>query len=215
MSKIHCLIAASMALCASVASAQNIVLNTGSFSSGSGGEFNATVSNTPLTFIGLTNSGAFETFCLERSENFQPGSTYFFEVSNEARSGGGGSVNGADPLDARTAYLYSAFIMGVLPNYDYANAGNNRQGDAGALQNAIWYIEEEVGSLDSAQAVFFYNFAQAGAAGGLGDVVVLNLYSIDGDGNRSEHQSQIAMLPTPGSLALVGLGSVVALRRRR
>jgi hypothetical protein len=168
-----------------------------------------------LSFIGLTNSGSFETFCLERSENFQPGSSYFFDVSTAARGGGGGSVNGSDPLDERTAHLYSAFIMGVLPSYDYANAGNDRQSDAGALQNAIWFLEEEVDSLDSAKAVFFFNFAQAGVGQGLGNVVVLNLYSLGDSGERIERQSQIALIPTPGSLALVGLGTVAAIRRRR
>jgi len=70
MKSIQGLIVASVALCASVATAQNIVLNTGAYNSGNGGEFNATVTNTSLTFTGLTESGSFETFCLERSENF-------------------------------------------------------------------------------------------------------------------------------------------------
>lgn len=209
------LIGASLVLCAGASAQQTIVLNTGAYSSGNGGEFNATVGNTALTFTGLTSSTSFETFCLEHSENFQPGATYFFDVSTAAVAGAGGAVNGSDPLDERTAYLYSLFMNGVLPTYDYANAGNDRQNDAGALQNAIWYLEEEVGSLDSAKAVFFYNLAQSGVGQGLGNVVVLNLYSIDGNGARSEHQSQIAIIPAPATGALMAAGSLVALRRRR
>ncbi|MBU6412639.1 MAG: PEP-CTERM sorting domain-containing protein [Planctomycetes bacterium] len=105
--------------------------------------------------------------------------------------------------------------MGVLPQYDYANSGNDRESDAGALQRAIWFLEQEVDTLNSAKATFFYNFAQAGAGQGLGNVVVLNVYSIDNDGDRVERQSQIAMIPTPGSLALAGLGTLAAFRRRR
>ena len=209
------LIGASLLLCASIATAQNIVINTGAYSSGSGGEFNATVSNTGLTFTGLTNSGSFETFCLERSENFQPGATYFFDVSSSALAGGGGAVNGADPLDERTAYLYTLFMNGVLPTYDYTDGANDRQSDAGALQNAIWYLEEEVNSLDSAKAVFYHNLAQAGTGLGLGNVVVINVFSIDGNGDRVERQSQIAIIPAPSAGALMAAGSLMALRRRR
>ncbi len=215
MKTIHGLIMASVALCASAVTAQTIVLNTGAYSAGNGGEFNATVSGTSLTFTSLTESGSFETFCLERSENFQPGATYFFGVSTSARNGGGGASGGVDPLDERTAYLYSAFISGVLPTYDYDNSGNDRQDDAEALQRAIWFLEDEVDSLGSARALYFYNFAQAGIGQGLGNVVVLNVYSINEHGDRVEHQSQIAMIPTPGSLALAGLGTLAAFRRRR
>jgi hypothetical protein len=215
MKTIHGLMMASVALCASAVSAQNIVINIGAYSAGNGGEFNATVTNTTLSFIGLTESGSFETFCLERSENLQPGATYFFDVSTSARAGGGGASGGVDPLDERTAHLYSAFISGVLPNYDYDNSGNDREEDAGALQRAIWFLENEVDSLNSAKAVAFYNYAQGGDGLGLGNVVVLNVYSIDDQGDRVERQSQIAMIPTPGSFALAGLGTLAAFRRRR
>ncbi len=195
--------------------AQTVSLASGPFSFGNGGEFNASFTGTPLTPVALTNVGTFETFCLERSENFVPGGPYYFTINTFAVAGGGGAVFGQDALDETTAFLYNAFITGTLAGYDYANSLGQRNANAGALQNAIWYIEQEVGSLDSAEAVAFYNFAQGGIGQGLGDVRVLNLYNFDSSGARVEHQSQIFKIPAPGTATLIGLTAATALRRRR
>jgi hypothetical protein len=206
-----------VAALAGVAHADSLVLSTGAYSFGIGGEFNATITSGPVTALGLTGTGgSFETFCLEKSENFHPGGSYLFDVAVVAVGGGGGAGIGGDPLDERTAFLYNAFITGTLPGYDFSNGSGQRQAHAGALQNAIWYLEQEVATLDTPEANAFFAFSAGGIGQGLGDVRVANLYRIDEHGNRHEHQSQIfRVVPAPGAAALLGLGLAVVARRRR
>lgn len=194
---------------------QSLTLNTGSFTSSPGGEFNATPSAFPSTPVALTVLGYFETFCLEHSENFSPGGSYLVDLQTYAVGGGGGAVAGQDPLDERTAYLYSLFITGSLPGYDYANSLGERQADAGRLQRVIWFLEQEIGSISAGEETTWYNLSAAGIGQGLGDVRVANLYRVDGNGARSEYQSQIVMFPTPGAASLLVLGGLTASRRRR
>jgi hypothetical protein len=197
---------------ATAAQAATIVVNQGAYSYGTGGEFNATISGVGFTPLALTNSGSFETFCLEIPENFQPGATYNVTINTFADAGGnGGQVGSTDPLDDRTAGLYYAFITGTLAGYDYADAFGQRKNNAGALQNAIWYLENEVGTLDSADAIAYFNIAQTYAGQGLGLVRVANLY----DNAGGKHQSQLIAIPTPGVLAGFAAAGVFASRRRR
>lgn len=62
----------------------------------------------PFTLTNLTTNDNFTTFCLERNEYFYPGTTYTVQnISTGATAGGiAGGVNGVDPLDVRTAYVY-------------------------------------------------------------------------------------------------------------
>lgn len=177
------------------------------YSAGSGGEFKAT----PITgWVGLTglvsdlSSDSFQTFCMETSENFHPGSVYSAVINTGAVMG---SVGGFDPLDQRTAFLYTLFRNGVLPGYDYTPAG--RQASAGDLQNAIWYIEGEGGANNG-----FVAMADAavlsGSWSGIGAVRVLNIY----DDAGALRQDQLTIIPAPGA-ALVGLAGLAAIRRRR
>jgi hypothetical protein len=202
------------AICGS-AIGQTVVINQGAYSFSNGGEFNASLSGSSLSPAALTSSGSFETFCLEYSEHFQPGGTYYYTIDTAAFAGAGGAVDGSDPLDERTAYLYNAFITGGLAGYDYSNALGQRQADAGALQNAIWYLEQENASLDSALAVAFYNFAQGGIGQGLGDVRVLNPYSIADSGAFIPAQSQLIKIPAPGVSGVLAMIGLTGLRRRR
>lgn len=206
-----------VAALAGAAQADLMRLDTGAYSFGNGGEFNATILTGPVVGDSVSGTPYFETFCLEKSENFHPGNVYSFDIGTSAVGGGaGGSVNGADPLDSRTAYLYAAFIDGLLPGYDYTNSLGQRQAHGGALQNAIWYLEEEVGTLDTPLAVAFFNFASAGANLGLGDVRVMNLYTLNNAGERVEAQSQlIKIVPAPGAIVALGMAGLLSARRRR
>lgn len=198
---------------ASAANAGLIQLNQTAYSSGSGGEFQGVFITPGFAAVSLSGSG-FETFCLEHGENFTPGGIYNYDVNVAAVLGGGGSVAGQDPLDERTAYIYDLFISGNLAGYDYSNGLGQRQSNAASLQNVIWYLEQETGTLDSANAIAWYALAQNGIGLGLGDVRVLNLYTVNSNGERSENQSQIVKVPAPGSLALA-LGGLAMFRRRR
>lgn len=199
---------------AAAAQATTVQLHRTNFSNGNGGEFSAVLSGAAFTPLSFGGDGQFETFCLEESETFQAGATYWVTFDTFADGGGNsGQVGSTDPLSEQTAYLYRLFITGNLVGYDYANANGDRQSDNGALQRAFWFLEDEVGSLNSAQANNFRNQALAGIGQGLGDVRVMNLYSTGGNGEVRKHQSQLVTIPAPASVC--GLLGLVALRRRR
>lgn len=218
MQRCHSFIAAlSLTALASAASAQSVTLNTGAYTASPGGEFYATPISFPSTPVSLTNLGYFETFCLEHSENFSPGGTYLVDFATYAVGGGGGAVAGQDALDDRTAYLYSNFINGVLPGYDYSNGLGQRTLNASALQNVIWFIEgEAVPAPATAYEIFLFNFSNAGIGQGLGGVQVANLHTLNAQGVRTDNQSQLVMfVPGPGAAGLLGLAAFGMTRRRR
>lgn len=194
------------------ASADTIQVDTNAYSAGNGGEFTVN----PVTgFAGLTGLPAdlgptsFETFCLELSENFSPGSTLSFVIGTSTSSG--------DPLDDRTAYLYTYFRLGILSGFDYTPGG--RQASAGALQDAIWFIEGEAGAPSGGSAADdFVQLANAAVAVGgdwfgmgLGDVRILQNWKED----DSPAQDMLTLIPAPGALALLAMSGIVGLRRRR
>ncbi len=194
-----------------------------SYGSGPGGEFRATVLN--------GGSGSFQTFCLEYNEYFSPGETLRVNgISSSAQNGGvnhgvGGTPT-SDPLDSRTAFLYTKFRAGTLIGYDYGTSTSAeiaaRTADANALQNAIWFLENEITSV-SGQAATWVAQAQAavdsGTWSGLGQVQVLNLYRGANFGTRAQDQLYITPVPEPETymmlLAGLGLMGFVARRRQR
>ncbi len=195
---------------------------------GNGGEFTLTPNADFQALTGQT--GPFESFSLERTEFITPGATYDAQLNIEARLGGRNDGNpgpgGGDPLDARTAYLYSRFLAGALTGYDYA-PGAGRSNSARALQDVIWYLESEAAGTWGAGTLqdTFYTAAQEavtlGDWTGLGNVRVLNLYAT-GHAGDLQYRAQdllgtVATIPTPGALVLVGWGAGLAgwLRRHR
>lgn len=201
------------------------------FQSGSGGEFNATVIALPQSGLHLGKN--WQTFCLEKDETVStPTGTYYAVINTAAVTGGVGGVAGGnplypdagpdqgDPLSAQTAYLYTQFANGTLSNYAFAGTQAQRKTSAAALQNAIWYLEGEIGSV-SGQALTWVNAANAavnsGAWTGLGQVRVLNLYANYVNGQVSgQRQDVLVLVPAPAAamLAFVGLGLVGWVKRR-
>ncbi|MBZ0171242.1 MAG: thioester domain-containing protein [Phycisphaerales bacterium] len=186
-----------------------------------GGEFNFTSIAGPYDF------GDYITFCLELNETVAVGQNYTVDVNTVAVDGGAGGPS-PDPLDARTAALYAAFVRGTLAHYDFDNSGDGGQsGDldrkmtAAALQAAIWELEEErtienTESDASVRALANYyvdTLAQQLVNQGLGGSVrVLNMWKANG-GNA---QDMLVMIPLPSAGALAGLGLAgIAVRRRR
>jgi len=179
----------------------------------------------------------FNTFCLETNEfiylsnPYHVGSITGVAIANnfDPLKGYQSALDG-DPLDSRTAYLYSRFMAGTL-NFHGNNMTDPRV--ANALQRAIWFIEQEYGNTNadwspnwsqSAKDTYlgstsdptgllaqqFFDDANANNNGTLYNVQVINVI----DGNRQD----MLVVPEPGVLILlcISLSSVgLAARRYR
>jgi hypothetical protein len=217
----------------------------GQWQTGQGGEFTLTPSTTPtslnplgvtLDYAGVTRnigqSGSFQTFCIEENEYIYPyNRPAQGTLSDAAIYGGvGGRVgspgNTYDPLSVGTAWLYKQFAEGTLDGYDYTTV-DGRHASASQLQQAIWWLEEEVNldhpaqNIFAAQVLAIYG-GEVGARANNVDstghrqigVMVLNLTYDDG---QSVGQDQLVSIPDGGmTLMLLGLGfSGLAVIRRK
>ena len=158
---------------------------------------------------------SFQTFCIERDEYSYYGETMDVWVSLDNVDGtvpgshawgGGINTNAGDDLDPRTAYLYDQFARGVLSSYDYT--GVSRNVSAGELQEAIWFIEEEIATKNGQADIWITEAQDAIAAetwSGIGDVRVLQ------NANSKEfRQDFLYRVPVPGAVLLGMLGLSVA-----
>lgn len=181
----------------------NVVLYDGPFGTTRGGLFEVTGDNYD-----------FDTFCMERNETIWFGTSYLYDISDGAVKGGVAGGN-PDPLDYKTAYLYTKFIN---------NAFVTDNAHIDGLQLAIWKIEQEISNFNQisfatpAYAALVYGYAQGfidsattAAWGNIGDVRVMNIYRSVYDPQtqefvRLDSQSVITMVPEPMTLLLLGLG---------
>ncbi|MDX2146829.1 MAG: hypothetical protein SFZ23_04845 [Planctomycetota bacterium] len=190
--------------------------------------------------IGLTAGGrTFQAFCVELDEFvWNPGNTYSFDkrLDDVARLGGA-NTNSGDRLSLETAYLYTQFRAGKLSGFNYAS-GASREQFADNLQHAFWTLEQEFSNNDNTQAKVLSRLANKGkgqaaawaseayaaVANGWGanghNVRVLNIFvdhNRDGvmNGNDSFAQSQLTLIPLPGTAALSLAGMCVLGARRR
>ena len=206
----------------------------GPYQTGLGGEFTLH----PLTgWLNLSGYSAqtkdqgpsissFQTFCIEENEYLYPyDATYEGVLTGQAENGGKGGPH-PDPISRGTAYLYSQFAQGTLAGYNY---GANRSVSAAALQEAIWWLEEEIPSYTNgnifinlvASQFSLATIRELNATAGQYGVYVLNLSGAP----NGVAQDQLYYKPSVGSasvpdsgttLALLGLamaGMVRALRR--
>ena len=104
------------ALAGGAQAADTLLFEYSPYHSGIGGEFKLTpLAGANAGATGLTadlSLDSLESFCMQSEELIAPGSIYRFEINTGVPSSGG-----FDPLDERTAYLYTYFRNGVLPGF--------------------------------------------------------------------------------------------------
>jgi hypothetical protein len=148
MKKNHILFAAAGLFFATNAfAALTVTLTQDAYSSGNGGEFNAVITGgnyTPYYNSSPTTQTTFgsgiETFCIDTSHYFNPGTTYNATIGSTTYAGSGNQIS------AGTAFLYSQFAAGTLAGYNYTLTGNARNTSAGLLENTLWALEGEISS---------------------------------------------------------------------
>lgn len=164
------------------------------------------------TYTGV--SGNFSTFCLELTELVAVGTDYTYKVTPAplAPEGGGGFTFPLGPAGAD--------LMAELFGRFYSTLNFTSNVDCAAFQTAVWEIVYDPNlTINGLGDSYFIDFGANNAA-----VLPLAqswLNALDGTGPRAsldafvnpDFQDQI--IPAPGTLALLGLGGLLAARRRR
>jgi len=181
---------------------QHVKLSLSGGNANGGGEF--------LVEDWSTGKDLLNTFCLEYNEEFYLEHEYVvWDISKNAVGGGmntGDPLSSTkDPLDPKTAYLYWNYTRGSLTGFTGTDESKN------ALQEAIWYIEGEIGGIGTGGyhelAHTFYDEAVAADWKDIGNVRVINL-AAPGDSwpMRQDQLTVVDPVPEPTTILLSGIG---------
>ncbi len=166
-------------------------------------------------------AGTFQTFCVEQLETINGYPATYAVVLNTEAVYGGKYPNG-DPLSVGAAWLYHLFQNQQLPGYLW-DTTDNRRASATDLQNALWFLEGEGGSLTAAYSTLlvkkFGSIANAEVDNnGQYPVMVMNLWDVGYVGvDGHQHQDLLVCVPDGGmTVVLLGMGlSCLAFISRR
>lgn len=226
-------------------------IDAGSPRQGLGGEFEMTAlagGSSDWSSIGLSEGTMWDSFCLEESETISLNGNYWATLDNVAIKGGNGGQDPVgsdqDPLSKGTAWLFrqhwdlggaAGDIGDTLGNVDIDFVSYGTDSDALELQNAIWWLEDEI-DLNNQPENNKYLKVALGNIGGTYDelkddagvfefgVGVLNLWNHNPElstFSETSHfkQSQLVVVPEPsailGSLFGIGMIGYAGFRRRK
>ncbi len=237
-------IAGALLALASPASANQIQVgysgsSFGPYQSGQGGEFTLNDVNPEgwldlsgyvagkTSNVGLASITSFQSFCIEKNEFIYPYTASYDATVSDAADNGGVAGGNPDYLSKGTSFLYSEFARGTLANYNY---GAGRANSALLLQEAIWWLENELTSYTAGNdfinlvATTFGTAAAGRANAGAGEygVYALNLTGagLGAPGGPGQDQLYYKAVPDAGTtftlfgMALTGVG-LVSRRFRR
>jgi hypothetical protein len=159
---------------------------------------------------GKNAGNIYDTFCLEKRNYFNPGSNYIIESIGPIAFGGGidnggpfesPNNNPGDPVSWNTMFLYAAYFDNVF--------GQNKT-MAAKVQNAIWYLEDEVSAnLGQSTLDDLWEIATAKGYQMIGwNIQVANI--VVKLNENFDNQSQLigfqAPIPEPSTMILFGIG---------
>lgn len=180
-----------------------------------GGSFLITDYNSAGTVV----KGSFYSFCVEYNEYMSFGT--FYQIAGIGTAAHNGGVGGqtspnTDPLDVRTAWLYTQYVenpsaLNGVGTWSTASA----EARGTAMQQAVWLLENEITSTSNTLASALVGAANASGWTNVGRVKILNVVTMAG--GRAQDQLYITPVPEPEIYAMMaaGLGLMGFVARRR